>query len=304
MATILPLGAALTAVRLDGLPRNLVLEVSDPQSRAATPDYAGALVGPVANRVRAGRVVIGDETFQMPLNENGVTCLHSGSEGLHAQVWQVRMRGPDKVTLQCRLADGAIGLPGNREITATYTVEGTTLSLHITATTDRPTPMNIAAHPYWNLDGRLDVTGHQLTLAADRYLPIDAATLPTGEIAPVSGTPFDFTTARPVPRDPRLDVNYCLDEDTGPRLAATLKGADGTTLHLSTTAPGLQVYGGAHLPRADAALPDNPVLGPYAGIALEPQLWPDALFHRHFPAILLSPGHVWEQRTLYRLTAP
>jgi aldose 1-epimerase len=299
-ATVLPRGAALTGLRLAGLDRNLVLEVAGPEARAGSAEYAGALVGPVANRVRGGLVEIDGTRHYMPLNERGATCLHSGPEGLHARTWEVAGRTSQSVTLTVALPDGACGLPGRREITATYAVADRALTLTIRATTDRTTPMNIAAHPYWNLDGGVDITGHRLQLAADHYLPVDAATLPTSELAPVDGTDFDFREPHHLRRDPGLDVNFCLADASRPAPvhAATLTGADGTRMTLATTAPGLQVYGGAYLAMESTARPGNPPLAPYAGVALEPQFWPDAPNHAHFPSILLHPGQTWQQQTV------
>ena len=302
--SVLPLGAALVGVRLGSSTRNLVLEYATPEARGARPTSAGALVGPVANRIRNGHVLIDVKTYQMPLNEGGRTCLHSGPDGLHAQHWQVVEQRADSVTLTCTLPDGANGLPGTRSFTATYSVRDTSLSVHITATTDHTTPINIASHPYWNLDGAPDITGHILQVAAQSYLPTDALNLPTGEIAPLAGSAFDFTAPRALTRDPALDLNFCLARAprATPQPAATLRGADGTTLEIATTAPGLQVYAGSNLTQADTPLPGNPLLGPFAGVALEPQLWPDALSHRSFPAVLLPPDEIWEQTTLHRFT--
>ncbi|MFC6584049.1 galactose mutarotase [Sulfitobacter aestuariivivens] len=208
--TILPRGAALVGVRLSGQTRNLVLGFADPADHSACLIFAGPLVGPVANRIRDGLVRIDGTTHRMPRNENGRTTLHSGPDGLHAQNWQVTDHRPDMVTLKCTLADRHGGLPGNRRITARYALSGSTLRLTITATTDQTTPINIAAHPYWNLDGAADVSGHRLSVAAQSYLPVDADNLPTGDTAPVEGTPFDFRQPFPVPLTPALDVNYCL----------------------------------------------------------------------------------------------
>ncbi len=301
---LLARGATLTSLRFAGQSRNLVLGYVDPADHARIPGFAGHLAGPVANRVRAGRVVIDGETFQMPLNEGGRTCLHSGVDGVHAQVWACASQNDNQVTFACTLQDGQNGLPGNRAITAQYAVTGSTLRLTIRAQSDKSTPINIASHPYWNLDGAADVSGHSLEVAAHSYLPTDAHNLPTGEIRPVDGTPLNFRRPKAVPLDPTLDLNFCLSEtmaDT-PAPVATLRGRDGTSLHIATTCPGLQVYTGAHLPDMPVAMADCPPLAPFAGIALEPQHWPDAPHHSHFPQITLHPGETYQQITEYRLT--
>ena len=302
--TILPLGASLVGVRFAGQSRNLVLGFADPADHARVSVYAGAIVGPVANRIRNGRVTLEGQTHQMPLNEAARTTLHSGPDGLHAQVWEVQDRGPDQVTLTCALPDGACGLPGNRSFTARYRVEDSTLTCTLDATTDQTTAINLAAHPYWNLDGSADVSGHMLHVCADTYLPTDAGNLPTGEQAPVTGTAFDFTTPRAVPLTPELDVNYCLRKRCAPSPlpAAYLRGSDGTTLCIETTAPGLQVYNGAYLPETAPVWQDGPKVTPFAAIALEPQHWPDAPHHADFPQITVMPKRHYRQISRYSLT--
>jgi aldose 1-epimerase len=304
-ATILPRGAALVAVRFADQPRNLVIGFTDPADHTNIPICAGALVGPIANRVRDGQVQLDGQTYQMPINEN-TNCLHSGPDGLHCLLWQVDDHAPNKLTLTCTLADGANGLPGNRRITATYSIDGSVLTLAITATTDKTTPMNIASHPYWNLDGGRDVSGHSLTVHATQYVPVDAHGLPTGELRDVAQSAFDFTTESAVPLIPKLDVNFCLSEhpSPAPTPAATLRGNDGTQLDIATTAPGLQVYNGSSLPELAVDMADCPPLNPYSGIALEPQHWPDAPHHDHFAQITLLAGETYEQLTHFTLTKP
>ena len=303
---ILCQGATLVGVRFGDQPRNLVLGFEDPADHARIPGFAGHLAGPVANRIRAGRVVVAGQIHQMPLNENGQNTLHSGPDGLHAQLWDITEHSARHVELTCTLADGANGLPGMRRITAHYEVRDTTLRLTLCARTDKATPINIAAHPYWNLDGAAQVNSHHLQVAATTYLPTDAQNLPTGQVAPVTGTAFDFVDPSPVPLDPALDVNFCLSDGmrADPVHAATLRGRDGTTLDISTTCPGLQIYNGAHLPDLPAKMSDCPSIGSYSGIALEPQHWPDAMSHDHFPQIILHPDSTYTQVTQFQLTRP
>lgn len=301
--TVLPFGASLVGVRFAGQPRNHVLGFADPQDHARVQVCAGGLAGPVANRVRMGRVEIAGTHWQMPQNE-GTTCLHSGPDGLHRQTWDVADQGAAFATLACHLPHGTNGLPGNRDIRATYAVMGSTLRISLEATSDHTTPMNIAAHPYWNLDGHRDVSGHQIKVAAESYLPVDSRNLPLGAPAPVADTPFDFRASATVPLHPALDVNFCLASHprNAPAFAARLSGDDGTTLDIATTAPGLQVYNGTHLPAEAAETQDAPPIAPHSGIALEPQHWPDALHHAQYPSVLLHPGARYSQITDYTLT--
>ena len=305
-ATIERRGARLTALRLGPGGRNLVLSPPGSDHPAWDQTFAGAIVGPVANRIAGGDLRIGSEAFQMPRNEAGRHSLHSGSDGLHARDWTVADTDKDRATLEITLSDGEGGLPGNRRIRAHYRVTGLVLHLTIDAVTDRTTAMNPAPHAYWNLEPAGDVSDHLLQIVADHYLPTDAENLPTGQIAPVAGTPFDFRTPTRLGRDAALDVNYCLGQKpaAAPRHAATLTGASGLGLTVHTTAPGLQVYSGAHLPDLPGGREGGGDIGPFAGIALEPQFWPDAPRHPAFPSILLQPAHVWRQETEFHLHPP
>ncbi|WP_299686540.1 galactose mutarotase [uncultured Tateyamaria sp.] len=280
-----PIGARIRALHLDGGP-NLILDADAPEFVAA---YGGVLVGPVANRVRDSRVQIGGHSYQMPQNE-GSTCLHSGPDGVHVQRWSVTARGPEHLILSLVLEDGACGLPGGRQITAAFTVIGPTMQLSLHAVTDAATPMALAHHPYWALGGP-----PVLRCAAVHYLPTDAANLPTGQIAPVAGTPFDFRDGRSLP--PEIDHNLCLASARRdkPEIVATLTG-DKASLTIESTEPGLQVYSGAGLPD----IPGTDI-APYAGCALEPQDWPDAVNTPTFPPVLITPDSPYRQITRYTL---
>ena len=301
--TILPFGASLVGVRFANHARNMVLGFANPQNHRSVHPFAGPLVGPIANRIAGGRVDIAGQTYQMQRNEQGRTTLHSGDLGLHNRLWTVASKGPDHVTLTCALTHGENALPGNRIITASYRIEGTALILTLNATTDRPTAINIAPHAYWNLDGAPDVGQHQLHINANTYLPVDDHMIPIGQVYPVAGTAFDFTNSAPVPLAPWLDVNYCLSNEPRRSLtrAAVLRGADGTTLTLSTTAAGLQVYNGAFLPDDTAQMADCPPIAPYSAIALEPQGWPDAPNQPGFPSIMIDTDTPFHQQTVFHL---
>lgn len=304
--TVLSRGATLAAVRMGKDHPNLLIGFPNRQDHIDVPIYAGNLVGPIANRIKDGQIQLNGQKHQMARNEAGLTALHSGPEGIHAHDWRIVAQDSSRIELALSLRDGDQGLPGNREITAIYNLSGAVLTIEITAQSDQPTPMNIAAHPYWKLDDLPDVSGHRLLLHAPTYLPVDEHTLPTGQIVPVAGTIFDFTSPRAVPLTPELDVNYCLATDNRQTAqpCATLTGATGVTLDIATTAPGLQVYNGSGIPALEAVLEEGRALGPYGGIALEPQFWPDAPHHPHFPKITLNPGVLWRQLTTYQLSAP
>lgn len=289
-ATISPYGARLETLCFEG-GLSLVLHADPGQHPTWRGFYPGAIVGPVANRVRGGGMVIDGQSYRMPCNENGVTALHSGPDGLDRRMWQTVQRTDSDAQLCCVLAAGDGGLPGNRTITVHYALEGATLTLMITATTDAPTPISIAHHPYWRLGCAAD---HRLTVRADHYLPVDDLNLPTGQIVSVTGTGFDFRTPRALP--PWIDHNLCLSDQrhATPHTAAVLTGSDGLRMTLKTTEAGLQVYGGAYLP----TLPGTDI-APHAGTALEPQGWPDAVNTPGFPPVIATAARPFKQITQY-----
>ncbi len=296
-ARLSQLGAGLVGLWHGAVQNSLVLGYAD-----GTPaGYMGALVGPVANRIGGAAVTIDGTRWQMQANE-GTTCLHSGDGGLHSRLWTVSDRDATEVTFALTLAHGDCGLPGLRRITARYAVQGPSLRLDITATTDRATVMNIAHHPYWNLAGSGTIESHELRVFGDSYLPVDAAKLPTGALAPVSDLGLSAHAATTLGQAAPLDHNICLGvrRDT-PQPAACLTGPNGLSLTISTTEPGLQIYDGAGLPEQPEAAVLGARIGAYAGIALEPQGWPDAPHHDSFPPIVLQSGNNYRQTTLYTL---
>lgn len=300
-ARLSPLGAGLVGLWHGAVTRSLVLGYAD-----GTPaGYMGALVGPVANRIGGAAVTIDGIRWQMQANE-GTTCLHSGDDGLHSRLWTVSERNTTAATFALTLAHGACGLPGLRRITARYALQGSALRLDIAATTDRDTVMNIAPHPYWNLAGSGTIKTHSLKVFGDSYLPVDAAKLPTGALAPVSDLGVSAQAAKLLSQTKPLDHNVCLDISLGdkrdtPHPAACLTGPNGLQLTISTTEPGLQVYDGAGLPDQPDAAVLGASIGAFAGIALEPQGWPDAPHHDSFPSIALQTGNNYRQTTIYTL---
>ncbi|WP_299702576.1 aldose epimerase family protein [uncultured Tateyamaria sp.] len=289
IATFDPDGARMRSLCLDNGP-NLVLDVDDTTSQELRDAYGGTIVGPVANRVRGGQVSVGETTHQMPCNENGATALHSGPDGLDRAIWTVAAQERTALQLTHHLPDGHGGLPGNRDIEVWFEVADNTLTFRVTMTTDAPTPASIAHHPYWRVTPE-----HTLHIHATHYLPTDHANLPTGVIAPVEDTPFDHRTARPI--DPGTDHNFCVAKQAKaqPAPMATLT-THSYILEIASTEPGLQVYSGAFLP----TIPEADI-ATLTGVALEPQGWPDAVNHPHFPNVICTPDHPYSQVTQYTL---
>jgi aldose 1-epimerase len=293
-------GATLTRLQLGA--RDLILGLFADADPALDNFYAGAIVGPIANRIAQGRLKIDQTAYQMELNENGVTSLHSGTDGLHRCIWNVQTQSASHVTLACHLPDGYSGLPGKRDISVTYALDPTGLSVQITATTDKKTPINIAHHPYWALE--TDQAKTQLQINAVTYLPIKDDGIPTGLIASVANSPFDFRVPTELGQSSQLDHNWCLShtKSTKPRHVASLKSSDGLRLDISTTEVGLQIFTGSGLPKLDPAKCQGPEIKPYSGIAVEAQGWPDAPNHPDFPSVMLDKGDTYQQLTQYRFS--
>ncbi len=299
---LLTLGATVQDLRLAGVDWPLVLGAADPADYSGPLLYAGAIVGPVANRIAGARAFIAGRLCHFEANE-GRTLLHSGARGLHARIWAVEDAGPDHATLRADLADGEGGFPGNRTIRARFRLASpATLTLDLTATSDVMTIVNLAHHGYWNLDGSADTGGHRLAVAADRYLAVDAAMIPTGPPLSVAGTSYDFRAALQLSGAPPLDHNFCLASARRDLTeVATMTGSSGVRLSIATTEPGLQVYDGRHLAVAAGGGLDGRAYGPRAGMAFEPQVWPDAPNRPDFPPAVLGPGESYRQTTRFRL---
>lgn len=297
-AVVLTRGAVLQDVRLAGVPYSLTLGSDILAAYEGPMGYCGAIVGPVANRISGAAAVVGGRACRFEANERG-NLLHSGATGLHARNWAVAAATADDLTLACDLPDGLGGFPGNRRITARFRLAGQGLTLTLEATTDAPTLMNLANHSYWTLDGRADIAGHTLRLAADRYLPVDAALIPTGEARAVSGA-FDLRAGRALDLSEGYDHNFCLADAPRPlAFAAELTGRTGVRLVLDTTEPGLQVYDGRGVKTAPFPGHAGQPYGAHAGIALEAQRWPDAPAQPGFPPITLDPGQTYRQVTRF-----
>ena len=296
---LLTLGATLNDVRLSGIPHSLTLQSDDPADYLGPMLYFGGIVGPVANRIRGAQATIAGFVHNFEANQSGRHILHSASAGTHLKLWDVIDAAPAAATFALSLPDGEGGFPGNRRLTARFTLAApATLRLDLTMTTDAPTIANVVNHSYWNLDGTPGWEGHALHIAADAILPVDADTIPTGEVMPVAGTDYDFRRPRTItPGAPALDHNFCLSDGPRPlRDVLTLTGRSGVTMTLATTEPGVQVYDGGHTRRPGGQL--------HEGFAIEPQHWPDTPHNRHFPPITLAPGDTRTSTTTWRFSRP
>ncbi|MFF4485363.1 aldose epimerase family protein [Streptomyces sp. NPDC001544] len=252
--------------------------------------YLGALVGRYANRIGGARFTLDGVTRPLAAN-NGPNSLHGGERGFDKRVWDAQPV-EHGVRLTRVSPDGEEGFPGRLEVSATYTLDASgALRIAYEAVTDAPTVVNLTNHSYFDLGGGTGPTGHELRLAASRYTPVDADLIPTGALENVTGSRFDFRTARDVGTG--YDHNFVLDKgvtDSPEEVAELHDPVSGRLLTIATTEPGLQVYTADHL---------GAPFTPNAGIALETQHFPDSPNRPDFPSTELRPGGVYRSETVY-----
>lgn len=307
-ADVISLGATLAGLIVPGRdgPVNVVLGFEDAGSYATHGAFFGAVVGRCANRIAWGRARIGGRDYQLDLNENGHTHLHGGAGGFWSRGWTVERRMPDSVLLSLVSPDGDQGYPGVVRASCLYRAEPDRLAIELEACTDRETLVNLAAHPYFNLDGDGDALDHRLCIAADAFTPVDGDNIPTGEIRAVAGSRFDFRALRPIRREGEpyegYDHNFVLARQPRrePVFAARLEAArSGLAMEVWTTEPGLQFYDGGNLPVREK-LRGGAQSVRHGGLCLEAQRFPDAVHHPGFADAVLRPGETCRQITEYR----
>ena len=301
-AHVITWGAVLQDLRLAGTDHPLVLGFDTFEPYPERSPFFGAVAGRVANRIGRGRFTIDGTAYQAALNPGSEHTLHGGPGGMGKRLWRLADHGRDFAELAITDPDGLNGFPGTVEATCRYSVADAVLTVELTATTDKATPVNLAHHTYWNLDGSPDVRDHRLRVAADRYSAVDDDFIPSGETPAVEGTRFDFrepTRLGEATQRGVVDHNLILADTRGPlREVARVEGG-GLALAVETTEPGLQVYAG-HKIKPMTGLDGRPY-GPHAGLALEPQVWPDAVNHAHFPPMILRPGDTYRQVSRFRV---
>ena len=279
--------------------------------------FLGAVVGPYANRIASGTYAIGEEVYNFPQNNNGQT-LHGGLKGLDMVVWDVESVNDSSIVLSYLHADGQEGMPGNLKIVMTYALSSDNeFKVDYVAETDKATHVNISHHSFFNLkgEGNGTINDHILYINASNTTPVNAVLIPSGEIADVAGTPFDFRQAKAIGQDLEVeneqlkngggyDHNWILDRQTTDQMelaASVYEPASGRFMEVFTDQPALQFYGGNFF--------DGTTEGKYGkalryreSIALETQKYPDTPNHDNFPSTLLNPGETYTHSCIYRFS--
>ena len=267
----------------DGSLKNVVWSCADPQDARVDADYRQPIVGRYGNRIAKGRFALDGYTYQLSQNE-GENHLHGGKGGFDKREWTLQPLSESSLLMTRVSPDGEEGYPGNLEISVLCTLtDKNELVLQYSARTDAPTVLNPTLHAWFNLhgDGEGPTTTHILKINADHYTPVNDQLIPTGKIAPVDGTPFDFRAGKPV--TPEFDHNFVLRGASGEPALELFEPSTGILLKVYTDQPGLQMFSGK---------PDR-------GLVLETQHFPDSPNHPAFPSTVLRPGETYSQLSIY-----
>jgi aldose 1-epimerase len=287
-------------------------------SGAAAGAYFGAIIGRYANRLAHGTFTLDGHTYHIPTNE-GANMLHGGKIGFDKKVWhakEISVHGLPALELHYLSPDGQEGFPGNLNVTVRYSLDNKDgLHLDYTATTDKPTVLNLTNHSYFNLEGAGSQTilNERLTIDADRYTPIDSTLIPTGAIDSVAGTPLDFRKATEIgsrinDNNEQLklakgyDFNFVLNHP-GDLAKVAVKVEDpksGRVMEVFTTQPGVQFYTGNFLNGSVHGI--GGTYGHRSALCLETQHFPDSPNHSNFPSTVLRPGQTFRSTTIYRFS--
>ncbi|MGX5795062.1 aldose epimerase family protein [Pseudomonas sp. E2-15] len=326
-ATVITYGGVLQSLKVpdkNGKVDDVVLGFDDVQGYQGGTAFFGATIGRFGNRLAGGAFELDGKRYQVPLND-GPNSLHGGAQGFDKHVWQAEpVKGKDSVGVKLSYLskDGEMGFPGNLKTEVTYSLnDNNELHIDYKATTDKPTVLNLTNHSYFNLAGagKGDILKQVATLHASHYTPVNATLIPTGELAPVKGTPMDFLTPTPIgqrikdehpqlkfaePKQGGFDFNWALDTQGNiKQLAAEVHDpASGRRLQLYTTEPGVQFYTSNFL--------DGTVKGKagkayahWSAFTLETQHFPDAPNQPTFASTRLNPGQTYSQNTVFKFSA-
>ncbi|HRI24514.1 MAG TPA: aldose epimerase family protein [Ferruginibacter sp.] len=295
-----------------GKKRNIVAGSDNLQEYINDSAYFGCIAGRYANRIARGHFSINGTNYVLACND-GKNHLHGGDRGFDKKIWDAVIIEKDipVLSLSYFSRDGEEGYPGNLEVTAEFSyTDDDELIIGYSASTDKPTPVNLTSHCYFNLSGDVEmpVLDHSLQLNADSYTPLNEDQIPTGEVIPVAATAFDFRNPAPIKdmlarSEEEYDHNFVLNKNgTAFSFAALLAGPSGSPqLSVFTTEPGLQLYTG-NLLNGSFTNRDGKAVNKYGALCLETQHFPDSPNHPQFPSTILQPGKKYSSKSVYKIT--
>lgn len=302
-----------------GKPVDVVLGYDSLTLYLSDNSYLGALIGRYGNRIAKGKFTLDGKTYTLAQN-NGENSLHGGPAGFHNVLWSCEPfqneNGEDALQLEYTSADGEEGFPGTLRVKVIYTLTNNNeWIIDYEASTDKPTVVNLTQHAYFNLAGGGDILNHQLEIFADRYTPVGAGLIPTGELVSVAGTAFDFTSPHPIGEringnEEQLKVgkgydhNFALNKPKPDSLMLAARVSDSSTgivMEVSTTEPGIQFYSGNFMDGAKKG--KGQTYNFRNGFCLETQHFPDSPNQSTFPSTVLKPGEVYKTRTIYKFSS-
>lgn len=315
--TLSDYGATIIRIRLtlkNGEVRDLVRGYDDLNSYINADGYLGAVVGRVGNRICCGKFNLDGKDYDLYCN-NGPNHLHGGKIGFDKKIYDAFVAG-DSVTFSATSPDGEEGYPGKLDYSVKYTLSENALRLEYCAVTDKATPINLTNHVYFNLMGSGTVYTHRFCVDADRYIPTDDTLIPTGEIASVEGTPFDFRSEKMLGagilgthKDITLGggLDHCVvftDRGEGMHERVKVTSPDGlVTLKTYTDMPAVQLYSGNFLGNKEFPFRGGEKQIKRAAFCLETEAYPDSVNHPHFTNTVLRPGEEYKTATVYEFTA-
>ncbi len=307
--TVLTLGATIVDISVPDKYGNLThvaLSVNDAKTLTTSAGYMGSVVGRCGNRIGNGGFSLNGKHFNLHNNEEHAH-LHGGKDGFNKKVYNVVNKTTNSITLSCHSDDGEEGYPGNLDMTVTYTVNNSALSIEYKATCDADTVFNPTNHAYFNLNGQGngDIHDHEIQIFADNFIAVNKDLLPVA-ITPVENTPFDFRTAKLIGKDINADNdqlkiaggydhNFCL---TGQHACTLCSAKSGIVMDVYTDRPGVQFYSGNFIDN----LHGKSVYNKRAGLCLETQCYPDAIHHPDYPSVVLNKGQNFYSKTIYEFS--
>ena len=323
VVSVLTLGGIIESIDVldaEGNQVNVALGLNTPQAYLDANTYFGCITGRYANRIAEGTFELEGETYELATN-NEPNHLHGGERGFDKRIWTATSVTDSSIELHYSSPDGEEGYPGTLDVTVTYTLtDDNAIEIDYEATTDAPTVVNLTNHTYFNLGGEGSGTiyDHELQLNASHYTPVDETLIPTGEIAPVAATPFDFTSGKPIGQDIRAmayeqiarglgyDHNFVVDRPEGDTdslvpVARAMSPNTGIVLEVESTEPGVQLYTSNFLDGSIAGS-GGQAYRQGDGFCLETQHFPDSPNQPDFPSTELRPGETYQSSTVFRFS--